>query len=364
MRCLACGTAPGPDVHQVGVADAVGEQTRHADDAVAVSSDGHVTRLLERSPQGLGRATVSKSSAARSAFARTQSMSSSELSTRTGMATTMADTGTAGSLPSAARCTGVWRDFNGRGGRSRRRVGPERAGGRGDARAAGLSVTVLEAADEIGGGTRTGELTVPGVLHDVCSAVHPFGVASPFFASLPLDRHGLEWRWPEIDLAHPLDGGRGRRARALAAGHRRAAGTRWTSVAHARSGHSPSASTTSRPSSCGPAPPCAPTSPHARPFRTARRPAGDRVRRGSSAPTRPGACSAGWPPTSCVRSTARPRSAAGVMFVGAGHALGWPVAAGGSHAITRALASLLSELGGTIETGIRVTSLTSCRAPG
>ena len=73
---------------------------------------------------------------------------------------------------------------------------------------AGLSVTVLEAEDEIGGGTRTCELTVPGVLHDVCSAVHPFGVASPFFASLPLDRHGLEWRWPEINLAHPLDGGR------------------------------------------------------------------------------------------------------------------------------------------------------------
>src|SRR5688500_164260 len=73
---------------------------------------------------------------------------------------------------------------------------------------AGLSVTVLEAADEIGGGTRTAELTEPGVLHDICSAVHPFGAASPVFRSLPLERHGLEWRWPEVDLAHPLDGGR------------------------------------------------------------------------------------------------------------------------------------------------------------
>jgi phytoene dehydrogenase-like protein len=71
----------------------------------------------------------------------------------------------------------------------------------------GLSVTVLEAADEIGGGTRTKELTVPGVLHDVCAAVHPFGVASPFLVSLPLAEHGLRWRWPEIDLAHPLDDG-------------------------------------------------------------------------------------------------------------------------------------------------------------
>ncbi len=67
---------------------------------------------------------------------------------------------------------------------------------------------MLEAADEIGGGTRTSELTVPGVLHDHCSAFHPMATASPFMRSLDLERHGLEWRWPEIDLAHPLDDGR------------------------------------------------------------------------------------------------------------------------------------------------------------
>ncbi len=72
---------------------------------------------------------------------------------------------------------------------------------------AGRSVTVLEGADTIGGGTRTAELTVPGLMHDVCSAVHPFGVASPFLASLPLAEHGLVWRHPEVDLAHPLDDG-------------------------------------------------------------------------------------------------------------------------------------------------------------
>jgi phytoene dehydrogenase-like protein len=71
----------------------------------------------------------------------------------------------------------------------------------------GVEVTALEAADEIGGGTRTSELTVPGVLHDECSAVHPMGFGSPFLSSLGLERHGLEWRWPEIDLAHPLDDG-------------------------------------------------------------------------------------------------------------------------------------------------------------
>ena len=58
----------------------------------------------------------------------------------------------------------------------------------------GLKVTVLEAEDTIGGGTRSAELTVPGVIHDVCSAVHPMAVGSPFLNSLGLDRHGLEWR--------------------------------------------------------------------------------------------------------------------------------------------------------------------------
>ena len=72
---------------------------------------------------------------------------------------------------------------------------------------AGRSVTVLEADETFGGGARSGELTVPGVVHDLCSGVHPFGVASPFFASLPLEEHGLVWRWPEVDLAHPFDDG-------------------------------------------------------------------------------------------------------------------------------------------------------------
>ena len=71
----------------------------------------------------------------------------------------------------------------------------------------GIAVTVLEAEDEIGGGTRSGELTVPGLVHDVCSAVHPMAVGSPFLNSLELERHGLEWRWPEVDCAHPLDDG-------------------------------------------------------------------------------------------------------------------------------------------------------------
>src|SRR5579885_1322167 len=73
---------------------------------------------------------------------------------------------------------------------------------------AGRSVLLIEAASTIGGGTRTAELTLPGFHHDVCSAVHPFALASPFLKSLPLAEHGLELVHPPAPLAHPLDDGR------------------------------------------------------------------------------------------------------------------------------------------------------------
>ncbi|MEJ7799249.1 MAG: FAD-dependent oxidoreductase [Ilumatobacter sp.] len=72
---------------------------------------------------------------------------------------------------------------------------------------AGLDVTVLEAADTIGGGTRTSEMIVPGLLHDHCSAFHPLSAASPYLSRLDLAAHGLTWRQPEIDCVHPLDDG-------------------------------------------------------------------------------------------------------------------------------------------------------------
>src|SRR5271170_1837122 len=71
-----------------------------------------------------------------------------------------------------------------------------------------LSVLVVEARPSIGGGTSSAELTLPGFVHDVCSAIHPLGVGSPFFRTLDLGREGLSWIHPEIPLAHPLDGGR------------------------------------------------------------------------------------------------------------------------------------------------------------
>src|SRR3954465_13479969 len=72
---------------------------------------------------------------------------------------------------------------------------------------AGCKVVVFEAADRPGGGARSAPLTLPGFAHDICSAVHPFGIASPFWKTLPLAAHGLEWVEPPVMLAHPFDDG-------------------------------------------------------------------------------------------------------------------------------------------------------------
>src|SRR5438067_8497567 len=72
---------------------------------------------------------------------------------------------------------------------------------------AGRSVIVYEAKETIGGGSRSAELTLPGFVHDICSAIHPLALASPFFRTLPLKQHGLEWIQPPAALAHPFDDG-------------------------------------------------------------------------------------------------------------------------------------------------------------
>lgn len=71
----------------------------------------------------------------------------------------------------------------------------------------GLSVVVLEAKETIGGGARSAELIEPGFIHDICSAIHPVGVVSPFFNSINLEQWGVEWVYPEAGLAHPFDDG-------------------------------------------------------------------------------------------------------------------------------------------------------------
>lgn len=220
----------------------------------------------------------------------------------------------------------------------------------------GFRVTVLEAAEEIGGGARTRtDLTVDGLVHDVCSAVHPFGAASPLFRSLPLERHGLTWRHPPVALAHPLDDGTAgvlhRDLEATAAGLG-PDGPRWRSL------FGPIAASWDAVAAdlLGPV------------VRVPRHPlATARAGLASLAPatglarlltTRRARALFGGVAAHVYQPLTRPLSASvGVMMIAAGHAHGWPVAQGGSAAITRALASLLTELGGEIVTGQRVTSL-------
>jgi phytoene dehydrogenase-like protein len=219
---------------------------------------------------------------------------------------------------------------------------------------AGASVTVLEAKHEIGGGTRTAELTVPGVLHDVCSAVHPLGVVSPFMASRPLADHGLEWRYPDVDVAHPLDGGRAAvvlrslDATAEALGDD---GPAWRRVfgpvvdqaeAMLEDALAPVLHLPSHPLTLANfgVRALAPAAVLARAFRTD---AGRAAFVGAAA--------------HAMVPLDRPlSSAAGLMLIAAGHRGGWPVAAGGSQSIARALAGLLAKQGGTIETGVHVRS--------
>jgi phytoene dehydrogenase-like protein len=73
---------------------------------------------------------------------------------------------------------------------------------------AGRKVKLFEAQPTLGGGARSAELTLPGFTHDLCSAIHPLAASSPFFQSLPLERFGLKWCYPKLELAHPLDDGR------------------------------------------------------------------------------------------------------------------------------------------------------------
>jgi phytoene dehydrogenase-like protein len=219
---------------------------------------------------------------------------------------------------------------------------------------AGHSVAVLEGAGTIGGGTRTEELTLPGVLHDLCSAVHPFGVASPFLASLPLAEHGLSWCYPEVDLAHPLDDGSAgvmvRDLDATVAGLG-ADGRAWRrTFGPLVDGFDQLAGDVLGPLVRWPT----------HPFKMA----GFGLR-------------AGLPATVLARRFETPQARAlfagsaahifrpfnrlatagvAVMLTAAGHRYGWPVARGGSAAITTAMASLLESLGGTIETGHPVRS--------
>ncbi len=220
---------------------------------------------------------------------------------------------------------------------------------------AGMQVTVLEARERIGGGTTTSELTLPGLLHDDCSAVHAMAVGAPSLNELGLERHGLEWCWPEVDLAHPLDGGEaGVMLRSLAdtrAGLG-ADGSAWERVfGSSARGFAALSEDIMRPILHVPRHPLAlarfgigaalPATAIARSFRN------------EEAKALWGGCAA-----HASTPLSRPMSASiGVALICAGHRYGWPVARGGSGAISGALAAVIREHGGRIETGRRVSSL-------
>jgi phytoene dehydrogenase-like protein len=217
---------------------------------------------------------------------------------------------------------------------------------------AGLEVTVLEAADDIGGGTRSGEAIIPGLVHDHCSAIHPMAVGSQFLNGLGLDRYGLSWRSPEIDCVHPLDGGTAgvlhRSVEQTAAGLG-ADGSRWRALF----GWSSANFDDLAEDIMGPL------------LRVPRHPL--MLARFGAPTVLPASTVARWflkaetqalfagVAAHAFRPLHHPMtSAIGLGILAAGHRHGWPVAAGGSQSIANALAALLADLGGKIETGTRV----------
>jgi phytoene dehydrogenase-like protein len=220
---------------------------------------------------------------------------------------------------------------------------------------AGLQVTVFEARDTVGGGTRTEELTVPGLLHDVCSAVHPLAVGSPFLQTLDLARHGLEWCWPDVDLAHPLDDGRAGvlvRSVDVTADGLGADGPAWRRLfARKAARFDDLTADILRPVLHVPRHPLL----LARFGLPALAPASWVVRRWDDDPARG---LFGGMAAHAFRPLTSPTSASvGLALALSAHRYGWPVARGGSRAITDALAAELLEHGGRIETGRHVTTL-------
>jgi len=219
----------------------------------------------------------------------------------------------------------------------------------------GRSVMVVEAASTPGGGTRTAELTLPGFRHDVCSAVHPLGIGSPFFRRLPLEQHGLRWIQPPLALAHPFDDGTAavldRSLEATAS----ALGPDVDAYQALMRPYLEDAENLLR-GALGP-------------LRVPRHPL-LMARLGLVAPQsalgfakrhfqgeRARAIFGGMSAHSMLPLESPGSAVFGLMLALLAHAAGWPVAAGGSQRIADALGSLLCSLGGEITTSCPVASL-------
>lgn len=217
---------------------------------------------------------------------------------------------------------------------------------------AGLRVQVIEGADEIGGGARTGELTLPGFRHDVCSAVHPTALASPFFREVGLD---VDWIEPPIPLTHPLGGGEvvalHHDVAATAAGLGRDASRYRSLVAPFLDDIDATVESVLAPLTAPPSRPAA----FARVGAVGGLPASALARGFADRRTR--ALVAGLAAHSVAPLTTPGTSGVGLFLGLLGHAYGWPVASGGSAAVADALARQLADHGGQVTTGRTVRSL-------
>ncbi|MGH2729572.1 MAG: phytoene desaturase family protein [Actinomycetota bacterium] len=230
----------------------------------------------------------------------------------------------------------------------------------------GASVLVLEANDTIGGGTRSAELTLPGFVHDVCSAIHPLAVASPFFRSLPLGGHGLAFVHPDIPAAHPFDdgtaavlvgsvddtagllGGDGSSYRRLMGPFVRSAPRLSTELFGPVGTHELGGVMVLRP----PRHPLTLLRFAARGLRSATGLTKSRFRTEAAR-----ALFGGMAGHAMLPLDASPTAAFGILLMWLAHTDGWPAARGGSQKIADALVSYLESCGGRVETGRRVTTL-------
>jgi phytoene dehydrogenase-like protein len=220
---------------------------------------------------------------------------------------------------------------------------------------AGLRVTVLERAEKVGGGVRSEALTLPGFVHDVCSAIYPLGAGSPAFSEFPLSEHDLKWIHPPVPAAHPFDDG----TAALLERSLRATGeTLGRDDKAYRNLMSPFAVSWDTLAAEILGPPHLPRHPLTLAafgrysLRSAEALASSLFRGG-----RARALFAGLAGHSCLPLD-RPLSAAfGLVLGAAGHAVGWPLPEGGAQRLTEALVAILTGLGGEIVTGREVRSL-------
>lgn len=219
----------------------------------------------------------------------------------------------------------------------------------------GLSVVLLEGKEVIGGGLRSAELGLPGYVHDICSAIHPLGAGSPFFNTLPLEAHGLEFIYPGIAAAHPFDNGTAALLRGSVEETAQSLGederayrqlmgplvNDWPAIV-------PDV--------------LAPLHFPKHPFKMAKfgwhalSAATVLARRFLTKEAR--GLWAGMAAHSMQPLTHLTTSAIGLVLMTAGHGKGWPLPRGGAGTIADALASYFISLGGKIETGVYVKSLT------